>query len=195
MTTYHSNSLDSPVLILDKNYHPVKIAPAKIAVMLLFSEKALVLDSSYTTYTIDEWITYSSMVEQDKLPVLRSSRVNLIVPEVVVLPNYIRKPSHGKRLRYSRMSIFRRDNFCCQYCGQEFTRPELTVDHIIPRSKGGRSTWLNIVTACRPCNWAKADRTPEEAKMKLLSQPRIPTWRDSVELPAGLRKEIWENFL
>lgn len=189
------SSLDTPVLVLDRQYHPVKISSAKVAVMLLFSEKALVLDSSYTTYTIDEWMTYSTMVEQDKLPVLRSSRMNLIVPEVIVLPNYIRKPSHGKKLRYSRISIFRRDDFHCQYCGIEFKRADLTVDHIIPRSKGGRSTWLNIVSACRPCNWKKADRTPEEAKMKLLSQPKIPTWRDSMELPAGIKKEMWENFL
>jgi 5-methylcytosine-specific restriction endonuclease McrA len=193
--SYHSNSLDSPVLVLDKNYHPVKIVSAKLAVMLLFSEKALVLDSSYSTYNIDEWISYSSMVEQDKLPVLRSSKVNLIVPEVITLPNYFRKPNHGKRLRYSRTSIFKRDGFICQYCGQEFSRSDLTVDHIIPRSKGGKSTWLNIVTACRPCNWTKADRTPEEAKMPILNQPKIPSWRDSVELPAGLKKELWQNFL
>jgi 5-methylcytosine-specific restriction endonuclease McrA len=194
MTAHSSNPLDFPVLILDKNYHPIKIAPAKIAVMLLFSEKAVVLDSSYTTYSAEDWISYSSMVQQNTLPVLRSSKINLVVPEVIVLLNYVRKPNHGKRLRYSRMSVFRRDNFCCQYCGHEFVRAELTVDHIIPKSKGGKSTWLNIVTACRPCNWAKADRTPEEAKMKLLNQPKIPTWRDSVDMPAGSHKEIWENF-
>lgn len=187
--------LDSPVLVLDKNYNPVKIAPAKMAVMLLFSEKAEVLDSSYNTYTIDEWIEYSKLVAEPSLPVLRSAHVNLIVPEVIVLPTYIRKPSHGKRVRYSRLSIFRRDSFNCQYCGNEFKRPELTVDHIIPKSRGGKSTWLNIVTACKPCNWKKADRTPEEAKMPLLSTPRIPTWRDSVEMPAGFKKEIWESFL
>jgi 5-methylcytosine-specific restriction endonuclease McrA len=189
------NGLDSPVLILDKNYHPVKITTGKLAVMLLFSEKALVLDSSYNTYTIDEWIEYSTLVDQDQLPILRSSKVNLIVPEVIVLPHYVRKAHHGKRLKYSRMSIFRRDNFQCQYCGVGFTRQELTVDHILPRAQGGKSTWLNIVAACKPCNWKKADRTPEQAGMKLLNQPKIPTWRDSVEMPAGLKKELWDSFL
>jgi 5-methylcytosine-specific restriction endonuclease McrA len=194
MKTNHS-SLDSPVLILDKNYQPIKIGSAKVAVMLLFSDKALVLDSSYNTYDIEEWISYSSVMNQNDLPVIKSAKVDLIVPEVIVLPNYIRKPHHGKRLRYSRMSIFRRDNFTCQYCGIEFKRNELTVDHIVPKSKGGRSTWLNIVTACKPCNWKKADRTPEEAKMLILNSPKIPTWRDSVDLPTGLKKEIWDSFL
>lgn len=189
------NYLDSSVLILDRNYQPIKIATAKIAVMLLFSDKALVLDSSYMTYTIEEWINYSKLVNTTDLPVLRSASVNILVPEVIVVPSYLRKPSHGKKLKYSRMSIFKRDNFTCQYCGDEKRRPDLTVDHILPKSKGGKSSWTNIATACKKCNWKKADRTPEEAGMKLLSQPRIPSWKNSVELPSGIKKDLWLNFL
>ncbi len=190
------SSLDSPVLLLDKAYSPIRITSAKLAIMLLFSEKALVLDSNYNTYTIQEWIKYSSEVSQTELPIIRSQTLNLIVPEVVILPTYLRKPSHSKRLRYSRISIFKRDNWKCMYCNNTFSRQDLTVDHILPKSKGGRSTWLNIVSACKPCNWKKADRTPEEAGMKLISQPKIPTWRDGVgELPPGIKKELWDNFL
>lgn len=197
MSRPHSNPLDAPVLVLDKQYHPVKIITAKEAVCILCSdiEKALVLDSTYTTYSLEDWMEYSKLVKQDDLPVLHSAKVNFIVPEVIVLPNYLRKPQHGKKLRYSRTSIFKRDNYQCQYCGEVKPRSELTVDHIVPKSRGGKSTWLNIVSACRPCNWEKADRTPEEAGMKLLSVPKIPTWRDSLELPAGLKREIWDNFL
>lgn len=197
MTTIYTDPLNAPVLVLDKQYHPTKIITAKEAVCILCSEfeKALVLDSTYQTYSLEEWIEYSKMVKQSDLPVLRSSNVNFIVPEVIVLPNYLRKPSHGKKLRYSRISIFKRDNFVCQYCGEHKTRQELTVDHILPKSRGGKSTWLNIVSACKPCNWKKADKTPEEAGMKLLSVPKIPTWRDSLDLPAGLKRELWDNFL
>lgn len=189
--------LDSPVLVLDKQYRPVKIVTAKEAISALFSEeeKALVLDSMYMTYTIDEWIEYCKMAGSSENVVVRSSKIRFIVPEVIVLPKYVKKSTHGKRLRYSRVSIFRRDNFTCQYCGQEKKRPELTVDHIIPKCKGGKSTWLNITTACRDCNWRKADRTPEEAKMPLLSVPRIPSWKDSVDLPPGMRRDSWDNFL
>jgi 5-methylcytosine-specific restriction endonuclease McrA len=191
------NPLDTPVLVLDKQYHPVKIITAKEAVHALFSEeeKVKVLDSTYTTYTIDEWIEYSKMVEQKTLPVIHSVNVDFIVPEVIVLPNYLRKPQHGKKLRYSRASIFKRDGHACQYCGGVKPRNELTVDHIIPKSRGGRSNWLNITTACKPCNWKKADRTPDEAGMKLLSTPRIPTWKDSLELPANFKHDVWNNFL
>lgn len=192
-----SSSLDSPVLVLDKQYRPVKIVSAKEAISVLYSEqeKALVLDSMYMTYTIEEWIDYCKMAGDKNELVVRSSKIRFIVPEVIVLPKYIKKSSHGKRLRYSRVSIFKRDNFVCQYCGKEHERRELTVDHIIPKSKGGKSTWLNIITACRACNWKKADRTPEEAKMPLLSTPRIPSWKDSVDLPAGIRRDLWDNFI
>jgi 5-methylcytosine-specific restriction endonuclease McrA len=191
------NPLDSPVLVLDKQYHPVKIITAREAVNCLFSEeeKCKVLDSTYTTYSIDEWIEYSKMVDQNTLPVIHSVNVNFIIPEVIVLPNYLRKPQHGKKLRYSRASIFKRDGYMCQYCGRIKTRAELTVDHIVPKSRGGRSNWLNITTACKSCNSRKADRTPEEAEMKLLSTPRIPTWKDSLEIPTEFKKDIWNNFL
>jgi 5-methylcytosine-specific restriction endonuclease McrA len=190
-----SSQLDSPVLLLDKNYQPIRIATAKIAVMLLFAEKALVLDSTYATYSLEEWVEYSRQSDATDLPVLRSATVNIIVPEVIVVPSYLRKPEHGKKLKYSRMSIFRRDNFKCQYCGDEKKRPDLTVDHIIPKSRGGRSSWTNIATACKKCNWKKADRTPIEAGMKLLSVPRIPTWKEPLHLPSGIKKDLWTNFL
>jgi 5-methylcytosine-specific restriction endonuclease McrA len=188
-------TLEFPVLILDKGYRAVKFLTGRDAVMLLFSEKAQVLDASYQTYSLDEWIEYSKNISQSDLPVLRSKNVNFIIPEVIILPHYTRKPGHGKRLKYSRASIFKRDANTCQYCGRVFHRQELTVDHVTPKSRGGKSTWLNIATACKPCNGKKANRTPEEAGMKLLTQPKIPTWKESVDIPPGMKREMWDNFL
>lgn len=197
-TTSPFNHLDDSVLVLDKNYQPVKITTAKLAIMLLFSEKTLVLDSDYNTYDLTEWIEYSRIIGSAENPstnVLRSSKINIVVPEVIVLPTYVRKNGHSKKVKYSRMSIFRRDDYQCQYCGKKFRRPDLTVDHILPKSKGGSSGWMNITTACKPCNWKKADRTPSEAGMKLLNPPRIPAWKDTISLPEGQIKNIWSNFL
>ena len=186
-------NLDKPVTVLDKNYIPVKIITAKGAISLLFSEKALVIDPTFSTYSIWEWIKYSKETVTN-LPVIKSVSFDFIIPEVIVLPTYLRKPEHIRRLRYSRSSIFKRDGYMCLYCGKILSRAELTLDHILPKSKGGVSSWLNLVSCCKTCNTLKANRTPAEAGLKLLKQPRIPTWSDSVSLPASFRKHLESSF-
>lgn len=190
--------LDAPVLVLDKSYLPVKIITVREAILLLFSEnqKALILDPTYQTYSIDEWIEYSLQVSGSvDIPVIRSARINLVVPEVIILPSYQRDLAHAKKLRYSRLGVLRRDKLTCQYCGQIFHKRDLTVDHIIPKSLGGKPSWLNIVTACKPCNWKKSNKTLAQSGMKLLNKPRIPSWRENLDLPAQLQSEIWESLL
>lgn len=182
------------MLILDKNYQPIKILTGKDAIVLLFTDKAYVLDSSYTKYSLDEWIEYSENISDEELPTIRSTNFNFIVPEVMILPHYTRKHTHNRKMKYSRPSVFKRDKYTCQYCGKTYKKNELTVDHIVPRAQGGKSSWMNITTACKPCNSKKADKTLEESGMKLLNQPRVPTWKDTLEnIPDG--KSMWSNFL
>lgn len=186
--------LDNPITILDKNYVPIKIGTVKNGISLLFSEKALVIDPTFNTYTIWEWIEYSKTNKDPTIPVIRSASLNLVIPEVVIIPTYMRKIEHLKKLKYSRNSVLKRDSFTCMYCGTVKNRHDLTVDHIIPRSKGGKSVWLNIVTSCKPCNTKKADKTLQDVGMKLLKLPRIPTWTDDISLPKSFKKELEDKF-
>ena len=99
-------------------------------------------------------------------------------------------------MKFSRRNIFERDGNLCQYCGRHFERGELTLDHVTPRSRGGTSTWENIVLACLDCNIRKSDRLPQEARMRLLRKPVKPSWATRVGVKIGrLRKESWERFL
>jgi 5-methylcytosine-specific restriction endonuclease McrA len=97
-----------------------------------------------------------------------------IAPAVVRLTYWIQP--HRKRVKFSRQNVLARDRWKCCYCGQRFATRELTFDHVMPRSRGGRTSWENIVTACRDCNHEKADRTPDEARMRLRKKPVRPTW-------------------
>lgn len=187
------SGLNAQVLVLDKNFQPLKILNGKDAVVLLFTEKAYVLDASYCKYSLEEWIDYSTNVSSADLPIIKSPKFNLVVPEIMILPNYLRKQTHNRKMKYSRSAVFKRDRNVCQYCAKSFKKNELTVDHIVPRSQGGRSTWMNITTACKSCNSKKANRTPEEAEMKLLSQPKVPTWKDTLDLED--LKNSWTNFI
>jgi len=96
------------------------------------------------------------------------------IPKILILKYYVKLPY--KKASCSRQNILRRDQFCCQYCGIELNNKDATVDHVTPRSKGGASSWVNMVAACRDCNLVKGNRTPKEAKMELKSKPKEPSY-------------------
>ena len=116
------------------------------------------------------------------------------MPEVILLRTFNGFFRH--EVRFSRRNIFERDKQTCQYCGKYFGKPDLTLDHVIPRSKGGRDTWENLVLACVRCNVRKANRTPEEAGMPLLRRPAKPTWLPKLgaRTPSGDLMS-WQRFL
>ena len=101
-----------------------------------------------------------------------SPSVTINIPAVIQLKRAV--ATHKKAVKFSRVNVFTRDGFCCQYCGQKKTMRELNYDHVIPRIQGGKTVWDNIVATCYPCNGKKAGRTPEQAKMKLLNRPHHP---------------------
>lgn len=106
---------------------------------------------------------------------------------------YIRIPRQ-LRLPCSRRAVFARDRETCQYCGQQPGRANLTMDHVIPRSQGGQTTWENVVTACRDCNHRKGGRTPEQANMVLLSTPRQPQYLAFALLGELERNDVWRKY-
>lgn len=147
----HVDITQEPVLVLNQNYEPLNVCTLKRAVVLVFSEKAEILDA------------YDAQ--------LHSTSNSYDAPSVIRLYRMILKPR--ARVKLSRREVFERDGHICQYCGKR--GGDLTIDHIIPRSRGGKHTWENVVTACRSCNHRKGGRSAQEAHMQLLSEPHEPS--------------------
>jgi len=160
------------VLVLNQSYEPISICSVKKALTLLLLEKA-------------------QLVESRNGSVVRSVRAVYPFPSVIRLQTYIRVPY--KKIELSRRNILRRDGFACQYCGTRSV--PLTIDHVIPRSRGGTDSWENLVTACIPCNNRKGNRTPEEAGMRLRTQPRKPNHIVFLRNFMGTVEAEWRPYL
>ena len=161
------------VLVLNASYEPLQIVSTRRAVVLLLQEKAELVEAT----------------EQR----LRAQGFSLDVPIVIRLVRYIRIPRR-LRLPCSRRGVLTRDRETCQYCGTQPGRGQLTVDHVLPRSRGGLTTWDNVVAACRDCNHRKGGRTPEEANMVLLSKPRQPQYVAFALLGELERHDVWRKY-
>src|SRR5918994_1627110 len=155
--------LQRPTLILNRNWQPVNVATVARSLVLLWNEAARVVDTE--TYRLFTWADWSRIVPRDGDIFIQAVRLRLRVPEVIVLAEYDRLPSAA--VSFSRRNVFKRDHWTCQYCGERPGGEELTIDHVVPRSQGGTSTWDNCVLSCIDCNKRKADRTPQQAGMKL----------------------------
>jgi 5-methylcytosine-specific restriction endonuclease McrA len=126
------------------------------------------------------------------VPCIRTARLRLRVPEVVSLTRYDRLPSTA--VMFSRRNVAKRDHYLCQYCGAQPGGDAITIDHVVPRSQGGASSWTNCVAACLACNARKADRTPERAEMRLRRRPARPEWKPFYAAQ-GARVASWDRFL
>jgi 5-methylcytosine-specific restriction endonuclease McrA len=160
------------------------------------------LNSTYEPLRVVSWRRAITMLCLGKVEVVRSYETRLRsvswtveMPAVIRLTSFVRR--HRIRVAFSRRNIFLRDGYRCQYCNERFPANELTCDHLVPRSRGGRSSWENLVTACGPCNRRKGDRSPEQARMKLLRQPRRPDSLPGVALRLNTQAapEQWRDFL
>lgn len=139
-----------PVLVLNQNYEPLSVCPVRRAIVLVLRGKAEIVEAGRG--------------------VIHSATRSFPLPSVIRLLEFIRRPR--PKVRLTRREVFERDGWQCQYCGKH-TR-DLTLDHVVPRHRGGTHTWENLVSACRACNHRKAGRTPQEARMQLLRQPTKP---------------------
>jgi 5-methylcytosine-specific restriction endonuclease McrA len=182
--------LQRPTLVLNRNWQPVNVATVARALVLLWNESARIVDpADYQTYTWEDWL---KLRPRDGERLIQAVRFQLRVPEVVTLTGYDRLPTAA--LTFSRRNIFKRDRFTCQYCGAQPGSEELTLDHVVPRSQGGESRWENCVLACLDCNKRKADRTPEQAGMRLRHKSVRPTW-NPLCAAHELRIESWSKFV
>ncbi|MBN2024829.1 MAG: HNH endonuclease [Pirellulales bacterium] len=173
-----SEALRASVLVLNRLYVAVHVVGVRRAFGLLLGELAEVIhdeEGAFANYTFDAWREWSEIRADAKSPHddwIRAVNFEIQVPRVLRLLRYDRMPRRAVRL--SRHAILARDGNRCQYCGRRFPDAQLSLDHVIPRSLGGMSTWENMVCACLKCNVRKGGRTPREARMKLIGKPFRP---------------------
>lgn len=183
--------LNSKVLILNRSYLPVHVTSVKRAFALLYQGVARAVDEQYRTFDFDSWRDLACEASHDRVGVVGGF---VRVPRVMLLIAYERVPK--RHVRFSRFNIYARDNNTCQYCGRRLPRTELNLDHVKPRSKGGLSTWENVVCSCHSCNRRKGGRTPEEAGIPLIRKPQRPQWTPfSTEMFSLRNYKEWMPFL
>lgn len=154
--------------------------------------QVLVLDQGYSPHRVVSWQRAVCLVFGGKVEVLEEYDEEIRSPSIVMrMPAVVRLLSHARRrhrvIRFSRFNVLLRDSFSCQYCGEAPHPRELTMDHVMPRARGGPTRWNNVVAACRPCNHKKGNRTPEEARMLLARAPHEPRSLPSVGDRLGVR--------
>ncbi len=184
--------LNSSVLVLNRSYLPIHVTNVRRAFSLIYQGVAKAVDEQYQTFDFESWSQLA--VARDDEEFIGTSAGPMRVPRVIVLVAFDRVPK--RHVRFSRINIFARDNFQCQYCGRRPTRSELNLDHVVPRALGGRSTWENVVCSCVECNRRKGGRTPEQARIRLTKTPVRPRWTPLMNLMlSSVRYKEWRPFL
>jgi 5-methylcytosine-specific restriction endonuclease McrA len=192
--------LDTNVLVLNRFYMAIRVINVRRAFTLLYRDCAEVIDNDtnqYISYDFECWCELSQLTSVDKQPgedYIQAVGFELRVPRIVRLTRFEKMPMQA--VRFNRKNLFARDEYACQYCGRNESAHKLSLDHVIPRSHGGPTTWENIVCCCLRCNSRKGGRTPKQARMTLMSwptKPRVnPMLIQSMEDP---RYECWKTFL
>jgi hypothetical protein len=193
-----STTLNNKVLVLNKAWQVVDTTTVKEALGKIITGSAKVVGRDYGTYDFDTWVdTWSDLSELAKMEdmeVINTAHLTFPIPEVIV------NQYGGFRnmsARFSRRNLYVRDNYTCQYCNlQSDDRKVFNLDHVVPKARGGRMVWENIVLSCIPCNTKKASRTPKEAGMKLNKQPAKPHWTQ-LRGKIGMEQipEFWKSFV
>ncbi len=190
--------LDQPVLVLNRLWQAVNVICAKRAFALLSRGHAAVIhhhDDDFRVFSFLDWMDFSRVNPPlELLDTVHTPRTTIRLPRVILLTFFDKLPT--KELKLTRNNVFVRDKETCQYCGKIFAREELNLDHVIPRDRGGKTTWENIVCSCIKCNSRKANRLPHEAHMRLVCKPVRPKWRPVISLVLNTQqRERWKDFL
>ncbi len=183
--------LNSSVLVLNRSYLPIQVTSVRRAFALIYQGIARAVNERYQTFDFESWSQLAAARDGD---VVGTTRGPIPIPRVIVLTAFDRVPK--RHVRFSRINIYARDNFTCQYCGVRHSRNELNLDHVVPRCSGGRSTWENVVCSCLDCNRRKGSRTPKEAGLSLRRPALRPRWTPLMNLMlSNVRYNEWRPFL
>ena len=194
------SGINCNVLVLNKHYLPIRIVNVKRAFSLLCRQLAEVIhieDGHYLSYDFESWVEISELSKEFEPHAhdrIRTVRFDIAVPRMVRLLLYDRMPK--QQVKFNRRNIFAHDGNRCQYVGKKFPRHELSLDHVVPRSRNGGSSWETIVCCCMKCNVRKGGRTPAEAGMKLIVQPVKPKISPVISIKlSDHRYRSWKQFL
>jgi len=194
------SGLSCNVLVLNKHYMAVRIIGVKKAFSLLFRQIAEVVsieEGTYAAYDINSWFEvsqYRRFFEPDEHDWVSTVNFHIAVPRIVRLLFYDRLPR--SEVKFNRRNIFARDKNRCQYCGKRYPTSELSLDHVIPRSMGGQTSWENIVCACVKCNIKKGGKLSKSAGLKLIAKPIKPKYNPLIHIHLGHKRyQSWRQFL
>lgn len=183
--------LDENVLVLNRNWQAIGFLKVQVSIATAMRDMASVLDvRHYLLLSFDEW-AIADHPEDSRWIKTPSSRI--AAPEVIVLKKYGERPP--RNVNFNRDTLWKRDEFTCQYCGDQLPARQLQIEHVMPRSRGGQTDFFNCVAACASCNARKADKTPEEAGMPLRRKPTKPNWRPTLKIPRETMRPAWMSFL
>jgi len=196
----YGSALETNVLVLNKHYMALRVVSVRRAFSLLVRQLAQVIsveDGKYQTYDFHSWFEVSQLrheFEPNAHEWIKTVHFELAVPRIIRLLFYDKLPRQD--VKFNRRNIFARDNNRCQYCGKKFPLAELSLDHVLPRTQGGKSTWENVVCCCLGCNVRKGGRTPVQAGMKLMTQPKKPKRSPIITMKlTNNRYASWKEFL
>src|SRR5881296_2400516 len=181
------NVLNENVLVLNRLWQAINVCTVERAFSLLYMGHAEVVTENagnFQTFDFHEWRDVTR--DHDGDDVVHTVSFKIRIPRVILLLFFDRLPH--KEVKFTRHNIFERDRNTCQYCGGVFDRKDLNLDHVIPRDRGGPTTWENIVCSCIACNTQKANRTPSEAGLHLIRKPKRPKWRPFVHVNLGFHQ-------
>ena len=190
--------LEQPVLVLNRLWQAVNVIGAKRAFGLLARGHASVVHHAtddFRVFSFMDWMDFSvSNPPIDDMEAVHTPNTVVRLPRVILLTFFDKLPR--KEIKLTRGNVFQRDKDTCQYCGRIFVREDLNLDHVIPRDRGGKTTWENIVCSCIKCNSRKANRLPHQANMRLIRKPVRPKWRPVISLVLNNKqRERWKDFL
>ena len=186
------STLNKPVMVLNKSWMPIRIVPAYKAITLVFAEKASAISTEdWSVYNWEKWVERD--LSEKPYGLISTSSCDVEIPEIIVLSIYDKV--FRKDVRLTKRNIYIRDGYKCQYTGKRLKECDADIDHVNPRSKGGTNSWGNMVVCTKEINRMKADRTPEQAGLKLIRKPKKPNTDRMLIDPKIKVPESWTKFI
>ncbi len=183
--------LNDPTLVLNRSWVAITTTTVWSALGLVCRGAARVIEpETCITYDLRSW---SDLLPREGERSIRTVQSRIRVPEVIVLTEHDSPPRRS--VPFSRRNLYRRDSYRCQYCGMGQTTAELSIDHVIPRCRGGKTTWENCVLSCIPCNVKKGSRLLKEVRMRLVAEPEKPHWSPCLLVSKANRRPSWGQFV